>query len=56
MHASCWQVAMLQARRGSLRSLALRACELMDHDPDMPLIFDLGPLAQVRLPEESKKS
>ena len=37
----------LQQRAGSLEALTLRACDLMDHDPDMPLIFDLRPLALV---------
>jgi hypothetical protein len=45
---------MLQARGGSLRALALRACDLMDHDPDMPLIFDLTPLAQVCSPARTR--
>ena len=43
----CAQVALLHERRGSLEHLALCACDLMDHDPDMPLIFDLTPLTQV---------
>lgn len=38
---------MLGARRSSLRRLTLRACDLTEHDPDVPLIFDLRPLAQV---------
>lgn len=38
---------MLGERRGSLRRLTLRACDLTEHDPDVPLIFDLRPLAQV---------
>ena len=42
------QVGALQQRAGSLEALTLRACDLMDHDPDMPLIFDLRPLALVR--------
>lgn len=43
----CAQVRMLDERRGSLRRLTLRACDLTEHDPDVPLIFDLRSLAQV---------
>ena len=40
-------MALLHGRRDSLERLTLCAADLMDHDPDMPLIFDLAPLAQV---------
>ena len=46
--AAVCQAGALQQRAGSLEALTLRACDLMDHDPDMPLIFDLRPLALVR--------
>ncbi|BDA46747.1 hypothetical protein COCOBI_09-2000 [Coccomyxa sp. Obi] len=42
-------VRMLAERRSSLRRLTLRACDLTEHDPDVPLIFDLRPLAQANL-------
>jgi hypothetical protein len=40
------QVAALGRRRGTLRRLALRASGA--YDPDVPLRFDLRPLAQAR--------
>lgn len=43
----CVQVRMLAERSSSLRRLTLRACDLTEHDPDVPLIFDLRPLAEV---------
>ncbi|CAL8471360.1 g10902 [Coccomyxa elongata] len=39
-------VRMLAERGSSLRRLTLRACVLTEHDPDVPLIFDLRPLAR----------
>ncbi len=50
-HRLCWlsgalQVAALGRRRGTLRRLALRASGA--YDPDVPLRFDLRPLAQAR--------
>ncbi len=53
---ACTQVRMLDERRGSLRRLTLRACDLTEHDPDVPLIFDLRPLAQVAHWPYSSKS
>ncbi len=44
----CAQVRMLAERGSSLRRLTLRACVLTEHDPDVPLVFDLRPLARVR--------
>lgn len=40
------QVRMLSERQSTLTSLTLRVCDISEHDPDVPLIFDLQPLAQ----------
>ena len=44
------QVRMLGDRGSTLTSLTLRLCDISEHDPDVPLIFDLSPLGQVSLP------
>ena len=40
---------MLGERGSTLTSLTLRLCDISEHDPDVPLILDLSPLAQVSL-------
>ena len=37
---------MLSERHDTLTRLTLRVCDISEHDPDYPLIFDLRPLAQ----------
>ena len=49
------QVRMLGERQSTLTSLTLRVCDFSEHDPDVPLIFDLRPLAQASPePEQSR--
>ena len=43
------QVRMLGERQGTLTSLMLRVCDISRHDADVPLVFDLQPLAQASL-------
>ena len=40
------QVRMLSERRNTLIRLTLGVCNISEHDPDVPLILDLRPLAQ----------
>jgi len=40
---------MLGERQGTLTSLTLRVCDISRHDADVPLVFDLQPLAQASL-------
>ena len=40
---------MLGERRDTLTSLTLRVCDISRHDADVPLVFDLQPLAQASI-------
>ena len=45
-HGANVQVQMLNERQSTLTRLTLRVCDTSEYDPDVPLIFDLQPLAQ----------
>ncbi|CAL5228321.1 g11430 [Coccomyxa viridis] len=44
-------VRMLSERSSTLTRLTLQVCDISEFDSDVPLIFDLRPLAQVLLPK-----
>ena len=48
------QVRMLSERHSTLTRLTLQVCDISEFDADVPLIFDLRPLAQAsRVPKHS---